>query len=85
MCEVRRGTILPYLVVGQGQEDDICEMLNVGPARGKGPTPLGASPFILAELIRCGLFPSLEEVPDMGLGWGRAYQMGEGTRAQAGG
>lgn len=85
MCEVRRGTILPYLVVGQGQEDDICEMLNVGPARGKGPTPLGASLFILAELIRCGLFPSLEEVPDMGLGWGRAYQMGEGTRAQAGG
>lgn len=81
MCEVRRGTILPYLVVGQ---DDIHEMFNVGPARGKGPTPSGASPFILAELIRCGLFPSLEEVPDAGLGRGRAYQVGEGTRTQAG-
>ena len=85
MCEVRRGTILPYLVVGQGQEDDIHEMPNVGPAHGKGPTPSGASPFILAEFIRCGLFPSPEEVPDVGLGRGRAYQVGEGTRAQAGG
>ena len=39
-CEMRRGTRLPYLAVGRGQEDDICKMLNVGPAHGKGPTHL---------------------------------------------
>lgn len=82
MCEMRRGTILAYRAVGRGQEDDICEIFNVGPAHGKGPThtPSGASPFILAKFIRCGLFPSLEEVPERHTVWERNTSAGSGMR-----
>lgn len=57
-------------------------MFNVGPAQGKGPThtPSGASPFILAKLIRCGLFPSLEEVPEGHTVWERNTSAGSGMR-----